>query len=108
MYTCLADGLMCQGSAQEELRQGGVQSVQASGQADLQNCRLAVNSCHHQAIKDLAPGLEPMAVSDDGLVEAFYLPDYPFLWAVQWHPEFCAYTDENSQKIFLAFVNSMK
>ena len=108
LYTCLADGVMGQGSAQEALRAGSAQSVQASGQAGLQNCRLAVNSCHHQAIKDLAPGLKPMAVSDDGLVEAFYLPDYPFLWAVQWHPEFCAYTDENSQKIFRAFVNSMK
>ena len=75
---------------------------------DLKRGRLAVNSCHHQAIKDLAPGLEPMAVSDDGLVEAFYLPGYPFLWAVQWHPEFNAYTNENSQKIFRKFVNSMK
>ena len=108
LYTCLADGVMGQAGIQAGLRQGSAQSVQAFGQAGLQNCRLAVNSCHHQAIKDLAPGLKPMAVSDDGLVEAFYLPDYPFLWAVQWHPEFCAYTDENSQKIFRAFVNSMK
>ena len=83
-------------------------SPKNSQQASLQNGTLAVNSCHHQAIKDLARGLEQLAISEDDLVEAFYLPDYSFLWAVQWHPEFCAYTDENSQKIFRAFVNSMK
>ncbi len=69
---------------------------------------LPVNSCHHQAIKTLAPGLEPMAVSPDGLVEALYMPCYKYLWAVQWHPEFSFRTDENSRKIFRAFVETMR
>ena len=68
---------------------------------------LSVNSYHHQAVKKVAPGLEVMAVSTDGLVEALYKPDHRFLWAVQWHPEFSYQKDENSMKIFVAFVKAM-
>lgn len=46
-----------------------------------------VNSRHHQAVKDLAPGLVPLAASPDDLLEAFERPGGPFLLAVQWHPE---------------------
>lgn len=46
-----------------------------------------VNSRHHQAIDTLAPGLEPMAYSGDGLIEAVRMPGKKFVWAVQWHPE---------------------
>ena len=69
---------------------------------------LPVNSYHHQAVKDLATGLEVMAAAPDGIVEAFYKPDQRFLWAVQWHPEFAYRTDENSRKIFSAFVGAME
>ena len=67
---------------------------------------LPVNSCHHQAIRELATKLKPAATAPDGLIEAICLPDYPFLWAVQWHPEFCWQTDKNSRKIFKAFVDA--
>src|SRR5262249_26024619 len=49
-----------------------------------------VNSRHHQAVKDLAPGLAVAAVAPDGLVEAFELAGDNHAWwlrAVQWHPE---------------------
>lgn len=46
-----------------------------------------VNSRHHQAIDTLAPGLEPMAYAGDGLIEAVWMPEKKFVWAVQWHPE---------------------
>ena len=72
----------------------------------LSTTHLAVNSCHHQAIRELAPGLEVMACSPDGLVEAVYLPGKRFLWAVQWHPEFSYKSDENSRKILRAFVEA--
>lgn len=50
------------------------------------SCR--VNSLHHQAIKRLGRGLKVTAHSEDGVVEAVEAADdYPFLVAVQWHPE---------------------
>jgi len=68
---------------------------------------IAVNSCHHQAVKELAPDLRAMAHSADGLIEAVYMPRMRFLWAVQWHPEFSWKTDAFSRKIFGAFIRSI-
>ena len=65
--------------------------------------RLEVNSYHHQGINRIAEGLEIMAMADDGLVEAVYLPDRSYVWAVQWHPEFSP-NDESSKKLFASFV----
>lgn len=65
---------------------------------------LPVNSYHHQAVKELAPGLKAMAYSEDGLVEAIYMPTKKFVWALQWHPEFSFKSDANSRKIFEAFI----
>jgi putative glutamine amidotransferase len=49
---------------------------------------LIVNSSHHQAIRDLAPGLLATGWTDDGLIEAAETgSDAPWLLAVQWHPE---------------------
>ena len=67
---------------------------------------LPVNSCHHQAIKELAPGLKIMASATDGIIEAVYMPAKRFLWAVQWHPEFSYKNNESSMKIFKAFINA--
>jgi putative glutamine amidotransferase len=51
--------------------------------------RATVNSVHHQAIKDLAPGFIVEARScEDGLIEAIRRPGEGYLAAVQWHPEF--------------------
>jgi putative glutamine amidotransferase len=54
-----------------------------------------VNTVHHQAIKALGPGLQVEARSlPDGLIEAVrYQPapaeqSAPWIYAVQWHPEF--------------------
>lgn len=66
----------------------------------------AVNSYHHQAIRELAAGLEPMAVAPDGIIEAIWRPSSSFLWAVQWHPEFSCEVDEKSRRVFGAFVQA--
>jgi putative glutamine amidotransferase len=57
--------------------------------------RARVNTVHHQAIKELGPGLQVEARSvPDGLIEAVrYQPApgeraAPWIYAVQWHPEF--------------------
>ena len=72
----------------------------------LEKTELGVNSCHHQAIKSLAPGLVEMARSEDDLIEAVYIPGKTFVWAVQWHPEMSLYTDEDSREIFEVFVRA--
>ena len=46
----------------------------------------AVNSSHHQAVKDVARGFRVSAVSPDGVIEALEGTDYPAL-GVQFHPE---------------------
>jgi len=47
-----------------------------------------VNSLHHQAIRRVGRGLKVTAYSEDGLVEAVEAVEgYPYLLAVQWHPE---------------------
>ena len=48
---------------------------------------LGVNSFHHQAIRDLAPDLIPVAFSPDGLIEAVAMSGNRPVFAVQWHPE---------------------
>lgn len=61
-------------------------------------------SWHHQAIRQLAPGLLPVARAADGTIEAVELPDHPWLIGVQWHPEITAGDDPAQQRLFDAFV----
>jgi putative glutamine amidotransferase len=50
--------------------------------------RVSVNSFHHQAVRDLAPGLLASGWTEDGLIEAVETAEgEPWLLAVQWHPE---------------------
>lgn len=69
---------------------------------------LAVNSCHHQAIRKLAPGLIAGAFAPDGITEEIEMPDYPFLIGVQWHPEYLWKNDETSARLFAAFVQACR
>ena len=48
---------------------------------------LDVNSRHHQAVKDVAPGFAVTATAPDGIVEALERPASRFCLGVQWHPE---------------------
>lgn len=50
--------------------------------------RLPVNSAHHQAIREPAPGCIVNAVAEDGVVEGIEDPTRRFCIGVQWHPEF--------------------
>lgn len=64
----------------------------------------AVNSLHHQAIRDLAPGLTVTATAPDGIIEAVELPDHPFAIGVQWHPEWLVADDPAMLRLFEGFV----
>ena len=47
-----------------------------------------VNSSHHQAVDKLGEGFEVEAwCAADGIIEQMKLRDYPFAFAVQYHPE---------------------
>ena len=46
-----------------------------------------VNSFHHQAIKDPAPGFRISARAVDGVIEAMESCEYKSMLGVQWHPE---------------------
>lgn len=62
-----------------------------------------VNSRHHQSVKAVAPGLEIVARSPDGVVEAIEKPDHPFALGVQWHPENITAQPE-MHALFTAFI----
>lgn len=66
--------------------------------------KTAVNSLHHQAIRDLAPGLTIAATAPDGVIEAVELPDHPFAIGVQWHPEWLVADDPAMRRLFEGFV----
>jgi putative glutamine amidotransferase len=63
-------------------------------------------SWHHQAIRQLAPGLEVVASAADGTIEAVEMPAHPWLVAVQWHPELTAGREPAQQRLFDALVEA--
>ncbi|MHC5212224.1 MAG: gamma-glutamyl-gamma-aminobutyrate hydrolase family protein [Planctomycetota bacterium] len=64
-----------------------------------------VNTEHHQAVHRLADGFQAAAHSPDGLIEAWEIPDAPFLMGVQWHPERML-TDAGQAGIFKALARA--
>lgn len=66
---------------------------------------LAVNSLHHQAIRDVGEGLVVSATASDGVVEAVERPGARFMLGVQWHPEYHA-DRAPMARIFRAFVEA--
>jgi putative glutamine amidotransferase len=63
-----------------------------------------VNSRHHQAIRDLAPGLRAVAWAEDGVIEGAEAADPAAGWmvAVQWHPE-----DLTERALFRGFARAV-
>ncbi len=66
-----------------------------------EEAELAVNSFHHQACKELAPGLTVSATSTDGVIEAVESSEFKSILAVQWHPE--TYILRNSKEMLPIF-----
>jgi len=67
-----------------------------------------VNSYHHQAVKDLAPGLVVVARSPDGVAEAVEYRDLSESWilGVQWHAEAMRATGSEHRNLFAAHVEA--
>jgi putative glutamine amidotransferase len=64
-----------------------------------------VNSRHHQAARQVAPGLNVVGRAPDGVIEALELPGHPFALGVQWHPENMQARPE-MRGIFVRFVQA--
>ncbi|WP_232726217.1 gamma-glutamyl-gamma-aminobutyrate hydrolase family protein [Bacillus sp. FJAT-42315] len=69
---------------------------------------IEVNSFHHQIIDTLGQGLEITALSEDEVVEGIVHKDYPFVVAVQWHPEMMFEVHQEQLKLFKLFVDYCK
>jgi putative glutamine amidotransferase len=65
---------------------------------------LFVNSVHHQAVKDPAPGVVVNAWAPDGIIEGIEAPAYKFCLGLQWHPEFIVTPQESA--LFKAFIEA--
>ena len=63
----------------------------------------SVNTRHHQAIRDVAPGLRATAWAEDGVIEGAERkdPGAPWALAVQWHPE-----DDVEDALFRGFAEA--
>jgi putative glutamine amidotransferase len=70
------------------------------------NNDLGVNSFHHQAIRDIAADLMPVAYSPDGLIEAVVMRDNPEVFGVQWHPELMFERDNAHLRPFARLVEA--
>ena len=96
--------------AQKGSRQYGAHKVQLSPGfvADaLGQQEVLVNTSHHQAVKDVAPGFKATAVAADGVIEAIESLDGLHI-GVQWHPERMWSHDATMLKIAEAFVSLVK
>ncbi|HQT87648.1 MAG TPA: gamma-glutamyl-gamma-aminobutyrate hydrolase family protein [Acidiphilium sp.] len=65
---------------------------------------MAVNSSHHQAVRDPGPRLIVNAIAPDGVIEGIESPDHRFCLGVQWHPEF--QIDPGDQRLFAALIEA--
>ncbi len=71
-----------------------------------QLAEMPVNSAHHQAVKDAAPGLVVDAVAPDGVIEGIEDPKRRFVLGVQWHPEYRLSVGD--RRIFAAFIEAAR
>ncbi|MBI3452908.1 MAG: gamma-glutamyl-gamma-aminobutyrate hydrolase family protein [Rhodospirillales bacterium] len=65
---------------------------------------MPVNSAHHQAVKDIGPGIVVNARAPDGVIEGIEDPRRRFCLGVEWHPEYSISPGDG--RIFAALVRA--
>jgi putative glutamine amidotransferase len=65
-----------------------------------------VNSFHHQAVEQIAPGFVAAAHAPDGVIEAVEYTGAQFAIGVQWHPEGLVEADPSMLALFKKFVDA--
>ncbi|UYM04913.1 gamma-glutamyl-gamma-aminobutyrate hydrolase family protein [Solicola gregarius] len=105
LYPDIADPTLHHGVAPEPMfLDETVTLVDRSWVGDLYGTeRLVVRSGHHQAIRDVAPGLRAVAWAGDGIVEGVQADD-GWCVGVQWHPEDTDGPAEDAETIIKSFV----
>jgi putative glutamine amidotransferase len=96
--------------AQKGSRQYGAHKVQLQPgfiAEALGKTEILVNTSHHQAVKEVAPGFKVTGTAADGVIEAIESLDGLYI-GVQWHPERMWAHDEIMLKLAEAFVNQIK
>ena len=67
-----------------------------------------VNSLHHQALKQIAPGFNVIAHAPDGVIEGIEATNGNFALGVQFHPEWMIDSDPRMIGIFKTFVQAIE
>ena len=65
--------------------------------------QILVNSFHHQAVKEVAPGFRATATAPDGINEAMEHTEKT-IFGVQWHPEAMAPQGDEAMKLSLIHI----
>lgn len=87
-----------------EMRLNGASRLRDIVQTDC----FAVNSLHHQNVREVAPNLKAVGQAQDGLIEVLEAIDHPFGIGVQWHPEELVNHEETARKLFKAFIEAAR
>lgn len=66
--------------------------------------RLKINTLHHQAVEEPAPGFEVCAEDNRGIIQSIRYKHSLDIYGVQWHPEYLFYLSSH----FKLFVNLIK
>lgn len=86
--------------------------IEIDGDSKLANAlgatHLEVNSLHHQALKQVAPGFRVVARAPDGVIEAIEATNGQFALGVQFHPEWMLDDDARMLGIFKTFVQAIR
>lgn len=86
-----------------------IEITEDSELAKILGTKAAINSYHHQGIKELAPNFKAVAWSADGLIESFESnEEEQYIIALQGHPEAMISTDEGMQELFNHFVQYVR
>jgi putative glutamine amidotransferase len=93
-----------QGFARDHLAHDVIVEAGTRTESALGSPRVAVNSMHHQAIRELAAGLVATAHAPDGVIEAVESSSDHWMVGVQWHPESLEGRDERAADLFRDFV----
>lgn len=68
---------------------------------------LLVNSFHHQAVREAAPGMKVTARAEDGVIEAVESTEHKSIMGVQWHPE-CLPATADGRDVFSWLVGEAR